>query len=723
MRLRRTPLIALVATTCVGLLFFWANLGPGTSSGALERGVGLPIGQGDVRGAASLERLQTPALDDSRAGAVRGQVRVLGHVEDASDGTRLADWHLALWSDQGVHGSALSGEDGSFVLLASPPISEGAGPFVTAAAPDGWQVLRDTHSLEMEVDGSLRPLVVLGRRSTDAVLARTLVDADTGELVPFFEVLLERDGWGSISCASDSRGRLASPRALPRGPLLVHSVDHPLLDGARHLAAERISLGAGAAGATLPVRVGPTFRLNLVIPRGAGAAVGGRSIEQLAHDLSASVRRAEHGLGAWSLQWHAPVRTAGSPPGDQGVVTRPWLRLRPFDLLFPFDDPESDGPYVIEFTDLAGEFFGSAQLPSTSGIQSVPLDVHLGRLGSVRGRVLDAEGGPLAGATVTLFVAAGAGRGAVPVDQKTSVNGVFDIDRVGAGEHVLRVYTRRHGALMRAVAVAAGEHVEIELRLVPCATGRVAGVARTASGNEPPWVSLHLTPLDEAGEIQPGLSIRRSLDHGDLGSPARFDFGELPQGAYELDIRSWGGPPWEPRRLVVQAPNDSIELFCRDDVRELPLAVDGQSVPRYLRATIGGRILSRAMDGERIDLPTTRPAEIEKFALLEAGKRPLRGDGWTLSMGRSQPFLGALVVKAQMREGWGRVVFVHEQGEPLVGVAVRLDGLRVAATEIDGGVLVEAAQAPARVTLDLPGFRVNGPTDDGFEVRYQVERE
>jgi len=52
---------------------------------------------------------------------------------------------------------------------------------------------------------------------------------------------------------------------------------------------------------------------------------------------------------------------------------------------------------------------------------------------------------------------------------------------------------------------------------------------------------------------------------------------------------------------------------------------------------------------------------------------------------------------------------------------VRVDGVCVVATGADGGVLVEAEGLP-KVTLDLPGYQRASPSDDGFELRFEVER-
>jgi len=106
---------------------------------------------------------------------------------------------------------------------------------------------------------------------------------------------------------------------------------------------------------------------------------------------------------------------------------------------------------------------------------------------------------------------------------------------------------------------------------------------------------------------------------------------------------------------------------------------------------------------------------------LERGKRAARGDGSQLERFVKGPDLGALLVAAPLKPGFARVVFVRERSTPLQGVSVCVDGVRVGVTGADGGVLVEAEGLPM-VTLDLPGYQRASPSDDGFELRFEVER-
>lgn len=695
-----------------GAWAWWAASGhPGAHHPALTAdGAG---GSRDIEEAS----LGVEALATGNAATVPGAERaaegeaLVGRVESALDGAQLAGFGLVLFGPEGVQGRATSDAEGRFVLLPDPPLPAGppdAAVHVQAPAPSdssgvGWEPVDAPVEVTRGADGRLAPLVVRAAPTARAAFARTLVDEVTGEPVPFCEVRLDADGWGSVSATSDARGVVRTRTALPSGPALVHVVDHPLSVGVEHLGAVRVEVELASAGApNLAIRVGATCRLAL------------DSTEPLdPSQLVAALRHAAAPVHDWRRAWTVPVRVEG----DGG----PWVRLRPFHVLFPFDDPAADGPYVLEVRDEAGGLYGSAELPRVQGVHPNPLVVRVARVGAVRGRVFDGEGAPLAGARVSLFD--GVRRGLV-LEQETATNGAFVLTSLPAGEHTLRVFTREHGTAVQAVALAPGESRELSVTLVRRPVARVAGTARTTTGAPvPAYTTLRLTPRAAPGAIEAaGLTFHTDLVWDPGARIARFDFGAMPVAPYLLEVLAYSGPPWEPPRLELPAPSDSLELVCRNDLAELPLVADGPSAPRYLRAQVAGVWLSQPLVDGRVVLPTLSPQDVVEWALLEAGKRAARGDGWQLERATEGPHLGALLARAPLEAGYSRVVRVREGDAPMQGVSVRVDGVRVGVTAIDGGLLVDA-QPTAVVALDLAGYRIGAPEDDGFELRFAVERE
>jgi hypothetical protein len=727
--MRAALLLAAIATAGVVLwLLATATRSPTVPNGGAS-GLGHgPAALGQSAASAELEASSSSGPSATRARAAEGEL-VVGHVESTVDGTRLAGWRVVVWSSDGVQGSGESGADGTFGVAPTSPLTMPATPVspsttqsvpapTTAGSTEvavevatvrahppagaGFAPTEPFFSVLREPSGALRPVVVRAAPIQRGTFARSLVDEATGEPVPFCEVELVCDDWGRVRATSDAQGVVRLDVDLPSGTADVRVLDHALAAGARFLPSVRVEVGArSATPAPLAVRVGPTFRLQL------------ECSEPFApEELSVSFGRARGPQRDWSDGWTVPVRL----DGDAG----PWVRTRPYRLIFPFDDPALHGPYALELRHDAG-LIGSVELPRLEGVHPTPLVVRLTRVGALRGRVLDQDGAPVGDARVSLFD--GAQRGLV-VEQTTAANGAFVFSAVQAGDHVLRAFTRSHGTVVKAVALASGETRELELTLTRRPVGRIAGTARTVTGGIPPAaVHLQLTPLGTAGDVElAGLVFFAFLEWDAAAARARFDFGELPVGRYELLVVAHAGPPWEPARLELEGPNDALELLCRNDIAELPLVASGAPAERYFRAQVGGVWLSQRLSEGRIVLPTTDETEVEEWALLERGKRAARGNGWQLERATEGPDIGALLVAAPLEPGYARVVFVTQHGAPLQGVSVRVDGVRVGVTDVDGGLLVEAEGVP-RVSLDLPGHRRGTPSDDGFELRFAVERE
>jgi len=200
------------------------------------------------------------------------------------------------------------------------------------------------------------------------------------------------------------------------------------------------------------------------------------------------------------------------------------------------DEPETEhlhvrsgpsGDFVLEVAE--GPFTLVAEAPSYARLitqsrapTTGPLVLRLGPSAFLTGHVLDAQGRPAPGATVTALGRAG------PLSELTDARGAYSVE-VPPGTHLL---TGRLGtaaaALEHPVAVIAGQtRTGLDLRLG--ASGTFSG-RLTGDGRPVPGVAVLLSPRGMRGD-----SGRATSD-----ADGRWEIGALPQGTYDLDTVAEG---------------------------------------------------------------------------------------------------------------------------------------------------------------------------------------
>lgn len=230
----------------------------------------------------------------------------------------------------------------------------------------------------------------------------------------------------------------------------------------------------------------------------------------------------------------------------------------------------SDGNGAFFLRSLAVKARIAAFADGVSGSQAVPVDefrkgaveLRLGDpAGVVTGRVLGADGRPLAGAFVAHGYASVERAATVMRVELTGPSGEFRLQGVPLGQPwPLHVGARAHAAWKGSVRVTSIEPAVVEVQLQPAV--QLCGVVRDGSGN-PTLAHVHVVdanaPGDGIADQRPGWT-RPSLSTGADGGYrfANLAAGKLlvtavdPRGAKGVDMRTFTAHPgdaltWDPR--------------------------------------------------------------------------------------------------------------------------------------------------------------------------------
>lgn len=306
------------------------------------------------------------------------------------------------------------------------------------------------------------------------------------------------------------------------------------------------------------------------------------------------------------------------------------------------------------------------------------------RAGSAQGRVLDADGRPVAGATVTV----GAGSGslaALPV--ATDEAGRFTLDTLIPDRRTrLLVEAAGHPPLQAFVTAAAGARAPVEIRLPAPAWLDVRAVEAT-TGGPVPWLYVWAAPRDP-GEPEAETRYAGSL----CDAQGRARLGPLRAGPCEVSV-SRDGLAIEPVQAVAAA--EAPEVLLR--VRTL-LEIEGRV--RFADGSPGRDLdlrLTRDDPEEGLGWSETDDEGRFRISDLEPGSYQL-----TVGLTDREEQLLARTVEAGTRgldlvlpegSGWGPLLRVlDEAGRPVAGFLLQQtsDGLTASQAGRNGGVRLGA---------------------------------
>lgn len=519
----------------------------------------------------------------------------------------------------------------------------------------------------------------------DGPFRARLIDAATGEPVPHYVVRLVADSGEEEQLESAADGTLQSGDVWPAGPLMLEALDlEPGLGW--HEQQERVQLMhvPSADPLEVEVRVGPTYRLATTLPAGLAP-----------EDLEAELVPGKP--GSLILAPHARLRAGAEP----------WVRYFPAALHFP-----GAGPWSLVVRSDDGLWYGAAAVQRNPGVQPglVALTLEARARLAVR---LTREGAPIeeGGASAPRVYLTGS------TELAAGYTPGLIFDHVVAGEYEVRVEDPRYRAATAKVELVAGATGEVVLDLEPLGgLASVAGVLRSDAGPLAiPYVAVMLVPESGGGALQLDLDLQGAW------TEVPFRIEDVPPGSYELHVHAPGYDA-NPEPLPVAAGDEGIvAIFGAETVERIEFRVEVRDAMsdepvRYASVTCwdgDGWSGSTALGRNTLTLEG-RVGGSEEWMIRAVGYQP-----WWGTQADLDPEAATIV---ELNSGWGTVVRARDEAkQPLVGVAVLLDGVVAGKTGADGRVRVLHSERPERIAVDadvwelVPGYVID--SEGKFEDR------
>ncbi len=537
--------------------------------------------------------------------------------------------------------------------------------------------------------------------SAPVVLQGTLRDENTHLALPEFRLEFEvvGDGQGSqrrTHAVTDAQGHFRCEE-----PLLVARSLVRFVDRAGH---KRVPPPWTLELAT--VRKG---QLELSIPWGPTYAVAAapREVDLSAVEvrLCASDTR-NKGKNDYTSEWE-PVH-AGE---------KPWVRFAPIR--------GADRVERLEARSKDGLWWGRAEARTASGLAPGVTMLVFEERAVLDGSVCDAAHHPLADIDVRLDAHDAAG---TPVrrNARTGADGHFRFEHLSPCTGTLRASSLRHVPFEQGLTLLGGQEARPELVLAPLP---IAGAIRVAveseSGSYEPAFSLRLTLENDLNAAAGGERFERhvpgkwSLENG--RRVARFEFADLPEQGYRLQVEKDDFFSWDPLRLSVRPPADDVRIRIADGVPNagyvfrLRDADTGETLPAF-GLTLefpGSRMTPRRLDGHSDAIflghvPLDRPL---LWRLDCGGHAPAIGTQAAFQVVETRGASEVRVCELELRAGWGEYYqFLDARNRnALPGVHVLLDGNDAGTSDARGCVLVRARTQPQNIEFTRPGQGIEAP--------------
>jgi hypothetical protein len=328
-------------------------------------------------------------------------------------------------------------------------------------------------------------------------------------------------------------------------------------------------------------------------------------------------------------------------------------------------------------------------------------DVPVIPASSIRGRVLDADGQPVAGATVFALPI----QGVQPGMARTNDKGHFSV-AVAPGKYRLHARPQKAGApltfypdvtdVASAEPILVGEGAEVggyDIRLRASARRSLRGVVRDAGGRPMPGAEVFLSTLSVLIE---------QISKVQSDATGAFEFTPVPPGQWQLSATARPeGVPWSGKTTIAMANRDIDGVNLRIDP---PFALDVElsGGPDELPNPI--RIELRAVEGSTTEYAIAKAYEPARFAAIYPGTYRVGVHGSISGFYLKSIFLGT-------DEVTGRAVYVGPESPPLRLVYAAAGGRVNGEVENGAGanvVLVWADRDRSVAGQDVVAINCNG---------------
>jgi hypothetical protein len=674
----------LAVTACAGLVAIatWAAWAVwGSVRGRAPDAVQLAAAERPLDSAdAASEFLEHPTLSDSPVGEARAAVQsegIVGRVlEEGSERPLPRFWaHLSCGSR--VLGESITDDRGGFFLPLPPTAKCGVG----VDHQYGWIVLEPERALGEPQPGTLVHLLFHARASKSGPVRGVLVDRETKEAVPFYDLLVSQSGSSRESQTTDESGRFETQSAFEEGEVRLLFLDNSVVfSEGNQLVIQHVP---ESDEPRYEISVGPTYQLQVTAPPDVRLQDGVLSL-----DLWSNPERYDSGT------WTRSALRNGDPP---------WVRFVPSSA-YLVSPPRT---WRLTLQAHEGAWVGSAPVESTRGIDPSLVHIVLEPRGRLEGRVfVEGQEEEALRSSVRLTLDA-LEEYAVPQAHKwfaATGSGAYGFPGLRPGRWMLSATSDAYKPASMEVLVVGGRPTVRDVALqAERSAGAIQGRVILSAAEPAKDVRVVLSSVRPAGRQFLG-----SLRYATGVEEASFLFEDVPQGDYVCSIYSRGGSVarilWSPEAIEVTPPNDRLE-FRQESFRE--------SATPYLRVV-------DAESGEELDDCTLQGVTEECrasnqefgsgdpswFLSIVPASDSLR---WIIGAPGHQPVYwkdsdlrarGSSELEIRLERGWGMEFCLLGPGFlSLRDAAVLLDGEEAGRTDADGLLRIAREKAPEKVEL------------------------
>ncbi len=514
-----------------------------------------------------------------------------------------------------------------------------------------------------------------------------LVDAATSERLPEYTFELLVPGRKPVTVTTDAQGAFVTSAVLRPGPLRARFTEASRAWGT----IDELRLDEDGSPVPLALRVdsGPTYRVVLSPPTTVPVAEYAPRIESR---TSEGWKRAAGRIGG-----------IASPGGSSA-----WVRFAPIPM-----DADSETRIVFDSRD--GVWRGRSDVQPGLGIHGGVVTIPMKAFASIHVTVRNPEGNALEDALVEWITADSEQPNRSTNRSTTRDDGEAKFERIASELGTLRIRKVRFLDQELAITPPIGERTELDVVLTPApSAGSIGGIVLSDSGTYSRDVTIHLLPRGDGREALRQISVPVNWTGTAGARVGRFQFDDLPAGAWRMSVAELDWYEWEPRAMDVEAPLAGVEFRVHDGVLVADLVFeavdpDGREVSDFqVRLASNSDVVTERSRGGRIMIPAFPVDRTMRWRLDTKGLASSYGDWSSMSPltaveGRDRR--GARPVLELGAAQMFRVIRSDNRRAIADAVAI-VGGREVGRTNASGQIVLHSRDPDAQVEFRFKGWRM-----------------